>query len=232
MAVAKQMPCAGTMAAVLTPYHLAVGGDQRTARVAWVERCVGLDHVVHLAPGVGTQRAPQGAHHARGHRVLEPVGVADGDHQLADPDRRGIAERRRHQIVAGNVQHGQVGLRVGAHQARLELPAVGQGSGQRRGIGHHVAVGQYEPIRREDEPGGGAVRGVQIDHRRRHRVDRFDHGARVGVEPRIERAARAHARAPLIGRSVARAERIQERFRAVAHHPAAGIIEYNILVAS
>ena len=202
-------------------HHLAVGGDQRPAGVAGVERGVGLDHVVHLPPGPGSQRAAHRAHHARGHRVLEPVRVADGDHQLTHADRRRVAERRRHQIVAGDPHHREVGLRVGAYQVRLELPPVRQRGGQRLGVGHHVAVGEDEAVGREDESGGSAVRGIEVDHRRRHRVDRLDHGARVRIEPRVGGAARLHAHAAMIGRRIARAERVQVRFRAVAHHPAA-----------
>jgi hypothetical protein len=61
--------------------------DQRTAGIAGVESGVGLDHVIDQAAGAGAQGASNGADHARGHRLLEAEGVADGDGELARADR-------------------------------------------------------------------------------------------------------------------------------------------------
>ena len=46
--------------------HLAGGVDERAARVARVDRRVGLNDVVHQAAGLRTQRTAQRAHHACG----------------------------------------------------------------------------------------------------------------------------------------------------------------------
>ena len=51
-AIAKQMPCAGRITAVLTPITSPARIDQRTAGVARVERRVGLDDVVEQAAGL------------------------------------------------------------------------------------------------------------------------------------------------------------------------------------
>src|SRR5262249_31918256 len=47
--------------------HFAAGGDQGTARIAWIESRVGLDDVVYQAPRGRSERASQGAHHSRSH---------------------------------------------------------------------------------------------------------------------------------------------------------------------
>ena len=71
---------------------------QRPARVAGVERGVGLDDVLDepaRAPVARRQRAPERADDAGRHRAREAERVADGDDQLADAQPLGVTERRR-----------------------------------------------------------------------------------------------------------------------------------------
>ena len=59
-----------------------------------------------------------------GHGAVEAERVADRDHRIADLDLRGVAERKRVQLVCRHVdlEHGDVGRRVGADDlARREL---------------------------------------------------------------------------------------------------------------
>src|SRR5262249_847527 len=58
---------------------------QRPARVAGVDRCVGLDQLLELVLAVERQRAPQRADDPGGHREIQPVGVADRHPHLTAP---------------------------------------------------------------------------------------------------------------------------------------------------
>ena len=94
MAVAKQMPCAGHDDRGVHADHLAAGVDQRPARVAGIERRVGLDHVVDQPSGLRAQRAAQRADHACRDGAFEAVGIADGDRELPHAQPARAAELR------------------------------------------------------------------------------------------------------------------------------------------
>ncbi len=80
----------------------ALGVDQYAARVAWVDRGIGLDDV---GDGVGRSRrdeslvigdrqaAIQGADNARGHRAFEAERIADRHNDLANLGLVGIQRR-------------------------------------------------------------------------------------------------------------------------------------------
>ena len=82
----------------------AGGGHQRPARVAGIERSVGLNDVFDEPSGATAQRPAERADHAARHRVLETVRVADGDDDLAwlepatNRQARGTAPRRCHRV--------------------------------------------------------------------------------------------------------------------------------------
>jgi len=136
------------------------------------------------------------ADHAGRHCVLEPVRVADGDDQLADLDFPRVAEVDAAQVWGGDVQHGQVGLRVLADQLGRVAPAVGQGDADHVGPVDDVAVGQDQPVGGEDEPrpatagrslrasvaaaaggaGVGLVADLNVHHGRARPLGRVDDG--------------------------------------------------------
>jgi hypothetical protein len=106
--------------------QLALDVEERAAGVARVDRGVGLDEVGESALLVA-ERAADGAHHARRHRVREAEGVADRDHRLADHQVRRAAEGDVGEVAARlHAQHGQVRVGVGAHQLGVELAPVGE----------------------------------------------------------------------------------------------------------
>ena len=109
------------------PDHAAAAVDQRAARVAGVERGVGLDDVVddaRRAAGAGGQRAAERGDDAGGDRAGVAVRVADRHHELADAQRGRVAELGRLEARRLGAQDGEVGQRVGADEPRLELAAV------------------------------------------------------------------------------------------------------------
>ena len=88
---------------------------ERPARVAGVERGVGLDDVLDepaRPPVAGGERSPEGADDAGGHAAGEPERVADRDDELADAEPVGVAERRGGKAAAGRPDDREVGERV------------------------------------------------------------------------------------------------------------------------
>ena len=113
--------------------------DERAAGVARVERRVGLDHVVDHAPGVAVadrQRAAERGDDARGHRAREAVRVADRDDELADAQRRGVAQLggRRARRARSAAARGRVSGSAPT-SSRGELAAVGEGGDDARRAG-------------------------------------------------------------------------------------------------
>ena len=84
--------------------------------------------------------------------------VADRDHELADAQALGVAERRGRQI-AGRAHDREIGERVGADQLELDLAAVGE----RRvpapaGARDDVRRGEQEAVARDHDAAAAAVR--------------------------------------------------------------------------
>ena len=118
----------------------------------------------------------------RCHRVMKSVGIADGDGHLARPHPLRISQPRPRQRRRVDPEHGQIGVRVGANQRRLHSPAVGQRHPDRRPRIDDVAVGEQEPIRREDHARPAAFSGLDADHCRTDGLHRTDDRFRIGVE--------------------------------------------------
>ena len=84
--IAKPMPALepeGEMMAVLTPINRPPI-QQRPARIAGIDRGVGLDHVRDLPAAAGRQPALERADDAAGQRLVEPERVADRKRRLAN----------------------------------------------------------------------------------------------------------------------------------------------------
>jgi hypothetical protein len=123
------------------------------------------------------------------HRAGEAVRVADRDHELPDPERGGVAERRRGRRGLVGAQHGEVGERIGADHAQRQLAPVGE-----RGAHAPAATalddmrrGEQEAVGSDHDAGAGADGAAapgqpQVRHRGGHRLRHGGHHARVGVE--------------------------------------------------
>ncbi|MFN8623477.1 MAG: hypothetical protein U0869_22290 [Chloroflexota bacterium] len=143
---------------------VALGIHERAARVAGVDRSVGLDQVAQvlgaLAHLVGdVDLAVKTAHDAGrdGARELAER-VAHGDRGLADAQRVRLAERGGRQILAVDLDEREVRQRVDADGLAVELGAVGQDDDHLRGVARHVAVGQDEAVRVDDHARARALR--------------------------------------------------------------------------
>src|SRR5690348_5839541 len=122
---------------------------QRAARVARIDRGVGLDVVLDAAlPQV---LALQPGNDARGRGLAEAERVADRHHEIADAQFRGIGQRQRDEIGRVDLDHRKVGLRVGADHFRLVRLAVGERHLDVVGALDHVVVGEDVAFGRVDD---------------------------------------------------------------------------------
>ena len=126
--------------------HLAARRHERSARVARIQRGVGLDDVVHQASRLPAQRSAERADHAGGNGMMKPVRVADGDRNLPDPDGTRVAERRERQRRSVDADNGEIGVRILADEIRLRRAAVGHDDRQRGGRLHDMAVGEDQAV--------------------------------------------------------------------------------------
>ena len=169
-------------------------GDQRPAGIAGIERGIGLDHVLDQPAGLRPQRAAERGDHARGHGRFKAERIADRDHQLAAPQRLGIAERCGRQVAHRvGAQQRQIGVGILAEQPRLHHAAFGIGEPHLARAVDHVAVGQHEAVGRDDDAGADAAGGAAVavglagldpHHGGADAIGDADHGMGIGVEQR------------------------------------------------
>ena len=100
--------------------------EQRSARVARVDRRVGLEHVDAALRG-HVELAAERADHAHRDGVVEAERIANGHHPVAGLHLFRVAEagfRQRAAGLFGQLDQGAVGQRVAADHLRVELGAV------------------------------------------------------------------------------------------------------------
>ena len=133
--------------------HIAVGVDQRPARVAGVDRGVGLDEIV-IAAALGVDRPVQRRDHAGADALVQAERVADGDGRLTEHEIGGAPERRRGELLfALDLEHGEVAAGIGADHFGGEVGAVFETDLDAAPARDDVIVRQYEPSGIKDESG-------------------------------------------------------------------------------
>ncbi len=119
--------------------HRAIHVEKRAARIAAIDRRIGLDEVI-AARVVDVSAAR--AHDPGGHRAAKTIGIADREHPVADPGRRGVAEGNGGQrVVRVNAQQRDVHLRVPSDQVGGYRGTVREGDADAVGAIDHVVVG-------------------------------------------------------------------------------------------
>ena len=154
----------------LMPIDAPGGVEQRAARVAGVDRGVGLEHVVDREPVRGLDAALDGRDDAGRQRALQAEGVADRDRRIADLGRLAVAELQRVQVEPGGVhaQDGEVGRPVLPDDPRGRRLLVGE-------LDRHPARALDDVLVRED-------RAVAVDDEARAR----GHPALLGGHAEVE----------------------------------------------
>src|SRR4029453_19440035 len=137
--------------------HLAAAVDQRPAGVAGRDGGVGLDQVdqgTDALLGRAGDLAVEAGDDPGGDGVLEPEGAAHGHGQLAH-GRQLLLEGGRLQVLAVDVDHGQVGVGVGGPDPAVGPLAVEEGDIDVADVPDHVGVGDHDPVLGPDDPTAG-----------------------------------------------------------------------------
>ena len=157
--------------------------------------------------GAGRQRPAEAADHARGHRAAQAERAAHRDHQLADDQVVGLAQRGGAWRFTIGAHHRQVRQRIGAHDTERRARPVGEQRGAVVGAAHDVGVGQQEPIGGVDHRRAQALTAVaagrighaQAGHLRGQLGRHPGHDLRVHVEGFVSCHIALHSVVPPLG---------------------------------
>src|SRR5918994_3564834 len=102
------------------PDHPTPVVEERTARVAMVDRGVGLNRVDDLEVVWSGHLTVKGADDSARDRPLEPEGAPTGEDRIANVDGARVGERQRRQQPGGSVdpKYGEIGGRIRSDQLR------------------------------------------------------------------------------------------------------------------
>ena len=133
--------------------HAPLQVEQRAARVAGVDRGIGLEklavgHVFRVE-----NIASLGADYPHGNAVLKAERAPDGHHPIPDPDVAGIAEGHLLQPLGGDLDEREVGAGVRTDDAAFVLGPSGKGDVNHVRPFNHVVVGEDQPVGADDHAG-------------------------------------------------------------------------------
>src|SRR5690606_27615413 len=165
---------------------LAVCRHQGAARVAGIDRGVGLDEVF-IAFDVQSAAA-QRADDAGGNGLAEPERIADGDYAVADAQTRRVAQPQGGQVGRIDPEQSDVGRLVAADQLSGEAAAILQRDRDLARAVDDMVVGENVTlVRVDDDAGPGAHAGPLLRHLRQ-----VEEASEVGiVEERVGPGRRA-----------------------------------------
>src|SRR5215831_11623575 len=136
--------------------QIAAEIDKRAAGMAWIEGGIGLDEIlVLLDADVG---AVQSADYPGSHGLADLEWIADGEHEVADLDLVGIADGNSGEVLGGNLDDRNDGIRISRDQLSGQFPSIGESNGNFFGMLYDVIVGDNEALARvcDDARSGGA----------------------------------------------------------------------------
>ena len=132
----------------IDPQQVAAAVDQRPARVAEVDRGIGLDEIFEV---VDVQVvAPQRGDDAERDGLADAERVADRQHHVSDARLLHVAEHDHRQAPGLDPDHGEVGFGIGADDIGRRLAAIGQADLDLVGALDHVVVGQDVAVGADD----------------------------------------------------------------------------------
>ncbi|HEY6888696.1 MAG TPA: hypothetical protein VI300_12980 [Solirubrobacter sp.] len=127
-------------------------------------------------------RATERRDDAGGHRARVAVRVADRHDELPDAQLRRVPQLGG--VGGGRVepQQPEVGERVDADDAGLDVGAVGEGRAHASPAADHVGIGEHEAVRGDDDARARApARHAQVGHGRPELLRHRDDDTRIGV---------------------------------------------------
>ncbi len=124
---------------------------QRAARVAGVDGGIGLNEVFERVDAEVS--ALQRADDPHRHGLADAEGVADRQHHVADVHMVQGAEGDRRQVRELDLEHREVAVGIGAHDAGAGLAAVVERNLDLIGLLDHVVVGEDVALGPDDDPG-------------------------------------------------------------------------------
>ncbi len=117
--------------------------NQRSARVALIDRCVGLNQTFDLVAVTGVDGTSGRADHANGHGVLEITERRTNRNRgLSGFEQIRISQRRHYWDFPINLQNGDIGIRISADERCFLLSAIGQDDIEVLCILDHMIVGE------------------------------------------------------------------------------------------
>ncbi len=212
--IAKPMPMLPPVRdriAELMPTSSPVEVDQRAARVARVDRRVGLDEVL-VALRVDA-RAPERADDAGGDGVAEAEWIADRDDEIADFGAIAVRDLDVHEVRCLHLEHSHVGARILADHLGGERAVVEQLHRDLRGVLDHVRIGDDVAVLRVDDDARARALEFTLPRRVRHVEEAAEEGV---VQQRVLLLHRAASRDVHDGGGDALQHRRQRRYRGFA----------------
>ena len=122
--------------------QLALGVDQRAARVAPIDRRIDLDEVLEAAITSTASSTTLRADDPHRHGLPDAERIADRENHITDADVVRVAKRKCLQVVALDLQNGKIAGRISADDLGLEAASVRQFDGDFFGLVDDVVVGQ------------------------------------------------------------------------------------------
>src|ERR1043166_949867 len=98
--------------------------QQRSARVSWVQRRIGLNDVVHQPTALRAHGAAERADNSRRDSLAKAIGRTNGHGNLPYMNSRRIGKARVMQIGGVNANHSEISFRIGADDAETDLAVV------------------------------------------------------------------------------------------------------------
>ena len=195
LATAKQMPCAPLMIAVLMPITSAdddTSGPPELPGLSAASVWITSSMVRPLTERIERPSADTTPAVTVG---FEAERIADRDHELAAAQALGIAERGVAQIArAIGPQQREIGVGIDAEHVGIGDKPFGVAQPDLFRRSDHMAVGQHQTIRRDDDAGTKPAALARVAHFRpgldahHGRPDAFghvDHGIGIGVEQNL-----------------------------------------------
>jgi hypothetical protein len=130
-------------------YQLAFQVDERSARIAPVDRRVGLQKIL-VAPASGPGPSALSADDAHRHRLTDHQRIAHCQDHIADFHLVGVADGNRGQAGLLDLENCDVGRRIGHHDFCREPPPVAHDDFNLVGAVHHVIVSQNVSVGADD----------------------------------------------------------------------------------